>query len=263
MPMKLASLVVLLGLAAACARSEPPPQTADPVRVLSSNGVKALVEALQPEIERTIGRPLAVEFSTATGLAARIEEGAPFDVAILTPPLLHALAARQLVAADSQVGIARSGVGVGARDGAPRADVGTPEALKAVLLDAASVAFTEGGQSRATIDAAYRRLGIEDAMRSKSILKGPGESPEAVAHGEAELVLTLISEILPVDGIQLLGPLPAELQGYVSFAGARSPAARDADAADRLLQFLAGPSADAARAATGMEAAGPPPAGRD
>jgi molybdate transport system substrate-binding protein len=254
MPMKPLSLVLVLALAAACARSEPPPPPPEPVRVLSSNGVKAVVEALQPEIERTIGRPLAIEFSTATGLKERIEKGALFDVAILTPAILQDLASRQLIAADSQVGIARTGVGVGAREGAPRADVSTPEALKAVLLNARSVAFTEAGQSRGTIDTAYARLGIEEAMKAKSILKGPGESPEAVARGEAELVLTLVSEILPVKGIQLLGPLPIGLQGYVSFAGGHSPSARDAAAADAVLRFLGGPAAETALEANGMEA---------
>jgi molybdate transport system substrate-binding protein len=254
MPMKLTAFLLLAGLVTACGRSEPPPAPVDPLRVLSSNGVKAVVETLQPDIERTIGRPLTIEFSTAAGLKQRIEKGAAFDVAILTPAILHDLAAQKLIVAESQIGIARTGVGIGARAGAPRADVSTPEALKALLLNAKSVTFTEAGQSRGMIDAAYKRLGIEEEMKAKSILKGPGESPEAVARGEAELVLTLVSEIVPVKGVQLLGPLPTGLQGYVSFAGARSPAARDASAADAMLRYLSGPSAASALAANGMEA---------
>jgi molybdate transport system substrate-binding protein len=251
---KLTSLLLLvLGLATACARNEPPPAP-EPVRVLSSNGVRAVVEALQPEIERTIGRPLAIEFSTATGLKERIEKGAAFDVAILTPAMIHDLASHQLVVAESEANIARTGVGIGAREGAPRADVTTAEALKTVLLNAKSVAFTEAGQSRSIIDTTYTRLGIAEAMKAKTILKGPGESPEAVARGEAELVLTLVSEILPVKGIQLLGPLPTELQGYISFAGGRSPTARDAAAADAVLRYLSGPAAEPALKANGMEA---------
>jgi len=246
-------LLLLLGLATACARNEPPPPP-EPLRVLSSNGVRAVVEALQPEIERTIGRPLAIEFSTATGLKERIEKGAAFDVAILTPAMIHDLASHQLIVAESEANIARTGVGIGAREGAPRADVTTAEALKTVLLNAKSVAFTEAGQSRSIIDTTYTRLGIAEAMKAKTILKGPGESPEAVARGEAELVLTLVSEIVPVQGIQLLGPLPTELQGYVSFAGGRSPTARDAAAADAVLRYLAGPAAEPALKANGMEA---------
>jgi molybdate transport system substrate-binding protein len=243
-------VLLLLGLATACAHNEPP----EPVRILSSNGVKAVVEALQPQIEGTIGRPLAIEFSTATGLKERIEKGAAFDVAILTPAIIQDLASQRRIVAESQANIARTGVGIGARDGAPRADVTTAEALKTLLLNAKSVAFTEAGQSRSIIDATYKRLGIEDAMKAKTILKGPGESPEAVARGEAELVLTLVSEIVPVRGIQLLGPLPAELQGYVSFAGGRSVMARDVAAADAVLRYLSGPAAEPALKANGMEA---------
>jgi molybdate transport system substrate-binding protein len=251
---KLTSLLLLLGLATACARNEPAPPPPEPVRVLSSNGVKAVVEALQPEIERTIGRPLAIEFSTAAGLKERIEKGAPFDVAILTPAMINDLSSHQHIVAESQANIARTGVGIGAREGAPRADVTSAEALKTLLLNAKSVAFTEAGQSRSIIDATYKQLGIEEAMKAKTILKGPGESPEAVARGEAELVLTLVSEIVPVQGIQLLGPLPTELQGYVSFAGGRSPTARDAAAADAVLRYLSGPAAEPALEANGMEA---------
>jgi molybdate transport system substrate-binding protein len=258
MPMKKTLLVLAAVLTVSCSSSEPSApaaaaSAAEPVRVLSSNGVKAVVEALQPAIEKSIGRALDITFSTSAGLKAEIDKGAAFDVAILTPALIDDLSAAGKIAAGSKAGIARTGVGVGAREGAPRRDVATPDALKATLLQARSVAFTEAGQSRATIDAMYKRLGIEGAMRSKAVLKGPGEAPEAVAAGDAELVLTLVSEILPVKGVQLLGPLPADLQGYVSFAGARSAAARDAAAADAMLQYLSGAMAEATIKEKGME----------
>jgi molybdate transport system substrate-binding protein len=256
MPMKRTLLVVAIALAAACGRTEPepaPPAAAEPVRVLSSNGVKAVVEALQPDIEKSIGRPLDITFSTSNALKAEIDKGTAFDVAILTPALIRELSSAGRIAAGSEADIARTGVGVGAREGAPRDDVGTPEALKALLLKAKSVAFTEAGQSRATIDAMFQRFGIEDAMKAKAVLKGPGEAPEAVARGEADLVLTLISEILPVKGVQLLGPLPPDVQNYVSFTGGRSAEARDAAAADAVLQYLSGATAEATIEAKGME----------
>lgn len=223
------------------------------VRVLSSNGVKAVVESLQPEIERSIGRPLSIEFSTAASLARNIEAGEAFDVAILTPALIADLVMQNRVVAESRVDFARAGVGVGARPNTGRRDVSTPQALKDTLLAAESVAFTADGQSRRTVDRAFGELGIADAMRAKSILLGPGEAPEAVAAGEAELVLTLVSEILPVPGLELVGPFPTEVQGYVSFAAGKSPAARDTRLADALLEFLAGSQFAAALAAHGME----------
>ena len=228
-----------------------------PLRVLSSNGVKAVVEALQPEIEQAVGTPLSIEFSTASSLKRNIEQGEPFDAAILTPALIADLVDQESVAAESRVDFARAGVGVGARPNTGSRDVSTPDALRRTLLEAESVAFTADGQSRITIDAAFDELGIAEAMREKTILMGPGQAPSAVAAGEAELVLTLVSEILPVPGLELVGPFPAEVQGYVSFAAGRSNAARDAQAADTLLDYLSGPDFAAALAAHGMESVGP------
>jgi molybdate transport system substrate-binding protein len=230
---------------------------ATPVRVLSSNGVRAVVEALQPDIERAIGSSLSIEFSTASSLKQEIEAGEPFDVAILTPALIADLVTQTLVVSESRIDFARAGVGVGARPDTGDRDVSTPEALKDTLLGAESVAFTADGQSRITIDRAFERLGIAEEMRAKTKLMGPGQAPPAVAAGEAELVLTLTSEILPVPGLDLVGPFPREVQGYVSFAAGRSREARDTRAADALLRYLAGPEFAAALAAHGMESVGP------
>jgi len=226
---------------------------AQSLRVLSSNGVKAVIEGLIPDIEETVGRPLSIEFSTASSLAQQITEGAAFDVAILTPALLESLGKAGLIVPESRVEFARGGVGVGARSGSGARDVTTPAALRSTLLAAASVAFTTGGQSRATIDAAFAQLGIAAEMAPKTILLGPGEAPHAVAAGRAELVLTLVSEILPVPGLELVGPIPAELQGYVSFAAARGSSAADSAAADALLRYLAGPAVAVALSEHGME----------
>ena len=250
-------IAALLMAVPSCSSAPETPQTATAVRVLSSNGVKAVIDDLQPEIERTIGHTLSIEFSTAVSLKSKIEMGKAFDVAILTPALIDDLIAQGKVAADSRVDVARAGVGVGAQEGAPVADLSTPDALKSLLLKAKSVTFTAEGQSRSTIDRAFDRLGIADAMRPKTVLKGPGAAPAAVVAGEAELVITLMSEILPVPGLRLLGPLPADVQGYVTFTAGRSPNATEADAADALLRYLSGPAVTAALKAHGLEAVVP------
>jgi molybdate transport system substrate-binding protein len=229
------------------------PASPEALRVLASNGVKAVVESLTPEIEHAVGRSLAIEFSTAASLKTDIEAGAAFDVAILTPAIIDDLIGQQRITADSRTSFARAGVGVGARKGESLGDVGTLEGLKSALLRAQSVAFTADGQSRATIDRAFEKLGIVEEMRAKTVLKGPGEAPAAVAAGEAELVLTLVSEILPVAGLELVGPFPAEAQGYIDFTAGRSPSARDAAAADALLAFLGTTRAREALRAHGME----------
>ena len=247
-------VIALLTLVAGCESTPAAAPEAAAVRVLSSNGVKGIIDEVRPEIERAIGRPLSIEFSTSASLKAKIEQGEPFDVAILTPAMVDDLTKQGKIAAGSSVNVARSGVGVGAREGAPRSDVSTPDALKRTLLDAKRVAFTAEGQSRATIDRAFERLGIADAMRPKVMLLGPAGGPAAVAKGEADLTLTLVSEIIPIPGVQFLGPLPADLQSYVSFAAGRGANAKDREGADAFLGQLSGPALRSALESHGMEA---------
>jgi len=226
------------------------------LRVLSSNGVKAVLEQQLAEIERTIGRSIVVEFSTASSLARGIEAGEIFDVAILTPALIDTLEVQGKIAAESRTTFARTGAGVGARVGEVNTDVSTLDGFRRTLLNARSVTFTEGGQSRRIIDAAFERLEITAAMQAKTLIVGPGQGPTAVTAGEAELVLTLISEILPVPGLELLGPFPAAVQGYISFAAGINPEANDTEAARAFVRQLTGPLVIAALRARGMEPIG-------
>jgi molybdate transport system substrate-binding protein len=119
-------------------------------------------------------------------------------------------------------------------------------------MDAKVVAYTADGQSRATVDKALAQLGITDVVAAKAMMTGPGEGPGAVAAGKADLVMTLISEIL-IPGVQLLGPFPAEMQNYIVFTGARASNARDTEAANGVLRFLMGPEASAAMKAHALE----------
>jgi molybdate transport system substrate-binding protein len=214
--------------------------------------VRAAIEAVQPQIEAAIGVRLSAEFSTATALKRQIDGGEPYDVAILTPALVDDLVTQGKAVADSRADLARVGVGVGAREGAPRSDVSTPEALRRTLLNARVVAYTAEGQSRTTVDKGLARLGIAEAVAAKSMLTGPGEGPGAVAAGKADLVMTLISEIL-IPGVQLLGPFPAEMQNYIVFTAVRSPSAKNVDGANALLRYLAGPEAAGALRAHALE----------
>ena len=241
---------LLCTVALGCGGSTPAPETkaaapalapapAAPLRVLASNGVREAMQAVQKQIETEIGRPLNAEFSTAIGLKRRIDEGETFDVIVLTPSIVDDLEAKGIVAKGTRVDIARTGVGVGAPANAPKSDVSTPAALKRTILAAKTVAYTAEGQSRATVDKALASLGIADAVAKKAMVTGPGEGPAAVAAGKADLVMTLISEIL-VPGVQLLGPFPEQMQTYIVFTAAKSAKATD-PAADALVHALAGP----------------------
>ena len=233
--------------------SQNPPATQLAVRVLSSNGVKAVIEELQPQAERAIGRPLSIEFSTAATLRQRIEGGEAFDVALLTKESVDDLVGRGKIARATRVGLARSGVGVGFRKGAPRPDVSTSSAMRQTLLRSESVAYTKDGASRTAIDAMLDRLGIAQDMQLKILLESAGQAPLRVADGKAELVLTLISEILPVPGIELAGPLPKEFQSYIAFDAGLSASSKNTDAGKALIQFLTTPLAAQVFKAKGME----------
>lgn len=224
------------------------------VRVLASNGVQGALNEIIPQCERVIGHPLSVEFGTTATLKPRIESGEAFDFTILTSEAIDALIKEGKVAADSRANAARVGIGIGIRAGAAKPDVSTPDALKKALLSAKSVTYAEAGASRPPTDKMLDRMGIADALKSKTmLLAGAEETSAAVRDGKAEILITLISEIVSAKGLELAGPLPKEFQTYVGFAVGVSPNAKSAEAAKSAVKYLTGPKAAAAYKAKGME----------
>jgi len=223
------------------------------IRVICSNGVKAVLEDLGPQFERTSGHKLNIQFSSTATLKQRIDGGEAFDVAFLTSDAIDDLIQSGKLAAATRADLARTGIGVGYRKGAPKPDVATAAAIKALLLRAQSIAYTRDGASRPGIDKMFDRLGIAADVRGKSMLQAAGQAPGTVARGEAEIVLTLISEILPVAGVELAGPLPAEFQNYTSFAAAAATEGGNAQAVQALIKFVAGPTSAPVFKAKGME----------
>jgi molybdate transport system substrate-binding protein len=143
---------------------------------------------------------------------------------------------------------------VGIRVGTPKPDISSLPAMKQTLLNVKSVTYTMSGASRPHIEKMYDRLGIAKEMAPKVILQEmPGRAERVVAEGGADMVITLVSEILPTPGVQLVGPLPGELQNYISFAGGVGSKATDPAAAKALLTFLSSPGVASAYKAKGME----------
>ena len=246
--------IIMAAIAAAFCTSEAVAQKGD-VHVLASNGIRAVVEEFKPQAERAIGHPLAIEFNSSTVLKQKIEAGEAFDVVILTSDLLDELTKAGRIASGSSAGIARGGIGVGIRTGAPKPDIHTAEALKQTLLKAKSITFAQDGASRAYILKMFEHFGIADAVKSKIILEqGSTRAAARVADGSAELILTLVSEIIPAPGVQLVGPLPAEVQNYVSMSAGVGAKATNSEAAKALIKFLSGPSVAPTLKAKGMEA---------
>ena len=232
--------------------------TAAEVKVLTAGAFKQVVLALVPDFEKQTGNKVVVDNDTAGGLKKRIEGGEVFDVAVITPAVIDDLAGAGKIAASSRVNLANVGVGVVVKEGAPKPDVSTVEAFKRALLAAKSVAYIDpasGGSSGIYIDKLLERLGIADQIRPKAKLKNGGYVADLVASGEAELGLHQISEIIPVKGVALVGPLPNEIQNTTTYAAGLSASARDKDAAQTLIKMLSGPEAAVVLKSKGMDPA--------
>jgi molybdate transport system substrate-binding protein len=242
-------LACLVGLL--CAQAQ-----AAEVKVLTTGAMKAVVLELVPQFEKETGHKVVVENDTAGGVAKRIEGGEAVDVAVNTPNGLNDLAAKGKVVAGSRANVARVGVGVVVKEGAPVPDISSVDAFKRALLAAKSVAYIDpasGGSSGIYLAGLFDRLGIAAEIKPKAKLKRGGYVAELIANGEAELGLHQISEILPVKGVKLVGPLPAEIQNYTTYAAAVTTDAKQPDAAQALIKLLTGPSADSVLKARGME----------
>lgn len=225
-------------------------------KILSSNGVAGILRELGPAFERSSEQRLAIDFDAATILKQKIQDGAAFDVAILTAVIADDLIKAGKLVAGTRADIARSGVGVAVRAGSPKPDIGTTEALKRALLHARSVAYTTQGASGQYFAGLLDKLGIADPVKARAKTMRSGVIGELVAKGEAELAVQQISELVTVSGIELVGPLPPELQTYTMFAAAVGASAKEPEAANALIKFLTAPEALPVIKAKGMEPPG-------
>jgi molybdate transport system substrate-binding protein len=246
----LAFAVVLLAVGAprgaACAE----------IKVLTAGAFKQVLLAMLPEFERQSGHKVIVDNDTVGALTKRIEAGEAFDLAVLTPTAVDSLSKKGKLVPGSGRNLARVGIGVVVKEGAPKPDIGSVDAFKKALLAASSIAYIDpaaGGSSGIYVAGLLDRLGIAAEMKGKSRLISGGAVAQHIARGEAELGIHQISEILPVKGITLVGPLPAEIQSYTVYAAGAGANAREADAAKDLLKALTGPSVAEVLRSKGMD----------
>jgi molybdate transport system substrate-binding protein len=224
------------------------------IRVIASNGVKAALEELAPAFERQTGHKITVKWGLAGVLKRDIESGEAFDLAILTSAGIDDLAKQGKVDGGTRASIARSGVGIGVKQGAPRPDISTPEALKKTLLAAKSVAWPKEGQSGIYFAGLLDRMGIGEPVKAKATLVKVGaDVGKALVSGQADLGVVLVNELMAQPGVEVLGPLPPELQSYTVFHAGVGADSKNADAAKALIQFLVSPSSAAVFKAKGQE----------
>ena len=245
---RFSKVFIAVGLAVMLA---PKPATAAEVTALISNALASVMAELTPQFEKVSGHKLKVTLGPTNPLKAQIEKGAAFDLTVLGSGAIDDLIKQGKLT--SRADIARSGMGVAYRQGAPKPDIGTTEAFKQTLLNAKSVGYTPDGLSGTHLQVVFQRLGITDAMKPKA---RNGRGAELVSSGEAEIGITQVSEILGVPRVELAGPLPPEVQQYTVFPAAISSSAKQRDAANALLKFLASPEAARVLKAKGLEPAG-------
>jgi molybdate transport system substrate-binding protein len=227
--------------------------TAVEIKVLSTHAAFEVLSELGPRFERATGHRLAIRYDPTNVIRRRIDDGAAFDIAIVTRPVIDELAAQGKIIPDSCIDIGRSGLGVAVRAGAPKPDIGTVEAFERTLLAAKSVVRSQDGASGQYFASLLDRLGIAEAMRGKVRLGASGRVAELVASGEVAMAVQQIAELLPVTGAQFVGPFPPDLQVYTIFAAGIGSAASSPEAAAGLIGALTAPSAAALFTAKGLE----------
>ena len=223
------------------------------IRVLSTHAAMGVLNELGPKFERATGNRLSIGYDPAKAVKRQIENGAAFDVAIVTRPVFDDLAVQGKILPETRADIGRSGLGLSVRKGAPKPDIATTEAFKRALLATKSVVRSIEGTSGIYFEKLLDRLGMTEAMASKIVLGPSGRVAELVARGEADMAVQQIAELLPVTGAQYAGPFPPELQLYSEFAAGVATASKHRDAAQAFIATLTTPEAIALFKAAGLE----------
>src|ERR1700689_4275591 len=228
------------------------------VRVMISGGLTAAYNALVPEFERATGNKVITAYgpsmgTTVNAIPVRLERGEPADVLIMVGYALADLVKNGTVVAGSQVDLTKSPIGIAVKSGAPKPDISSAEAVKRALLAAKTVAYSDSASGSYVSSEMFERLGVTDAMKDKARKIQATPVGEVVARGEAELGFQQISELKPVQGIDIVGPLPNELQKITVFSAGIATVSKQPDAGKALIKFLASPEARAEIVRSGLE----------
>jgi molybdate transport system substrate-binding protein len=213
------------------------------IKVLGTPGVREFYAELVPQFEKATGHKVATVWGGNVDVVKRVGGGESVDLVIMSRDALEELIRLGKIVPDSRVDVAKSGVGVAVRAGAPKPDISSGEAVKKALLAAKSIAYSSG-PSGVYMAGLIQRMGIADEVKSKIKQIPPGEAVgDLIARGEAEIGFHQVSELLPVKGIDIVGPLPPDIQQITVFSAGLHVGAKEADAAKALIAFLTTPAA--------------------
>ncbi len=230
------------------------------IKVFSTIGVQAALEELTPKFEKASGHKLAITWATAAVLVKRVQGGETADLMVLTKQSLDALVKENKATAGSDAVFASSGMAMVVKRGAPKPDISTAEAFKQTLLKAKTISYSNpehGGASGVYLAKLLERMGIADQMKAKTHYPPPsGNAANLVVSGEAELAVQQEPEVMAVSGVDMVGPLPADLNNITTYAAGPSADTKQADAANALIKFLHTPEAQAVFKARGLKPEG-------
>jgi len=258
--MKINSLVRAAGLTCLLPLLQSITAEAAELKVLSAIAMQKTVEDLGPKFEQTTGHKLTIEFATLGTIVKRVQGGDTVDVVIAPQQGIDTLVKDGKAVAGNVTELARTGISVAIRKGAPRPDISSPEALKRTLLAAKSISFTPpagGGASGIHFANVLDRLGIADQMKSKTVFPKTVAVGAVIANGEAEIGVQQNQELVSVAGIEIIGPLPGDLQATIVLSAAIMTSAKDAVASKALIDFMRTPEAAMIIKEKGMEPANP------
>jgi molybdate transport system substrate-binding protein len=222
------------------------------LRLLAGGAMAGVWAEIKPQFEQFSGHKLEIFFGTTPNLIKEATSGKPFDVGVVPTEVIQDASARAKFVAGPTTDIAHVGLGVAVRSGAPKPDIGTPDALKATLLKAQSIASIPESATGYSIARVFDRLGITEPMKAKMKAQpNPSQVVAVVATGEVELGLFLIN-VLTAPGLDVVGPFPAELQENVVFTAAVASQASDSAGARALIDYLKGPASVAIIRSKGM-----------
>ena len=225
----------------------------DAIRVLSTLALKGAVHGLAGQYQAAGGARIDADFAPTLALLERLRSGESADVVVLTREGLEEVAREGRVVAESCVDLARSWVGIAVKAGALHPDISTEATLRTALLGARSVAYSRLGASGILFAKLIERLGIASDINGRAVIIPQGFTAEKLVTGEADLAVQQISELKQIEGIEVVGPIPRELQTPAVFSAGRMAATNKPDQADRLLRFLASPEVAPALRASGLE----------
>jgi molybdate transport system substrate-binding protein len=225
------------------------------ITVLSAGAVRSIVTDFARAFEKDTGHTVALEFGTVGVTRKRLASG-PADLVIMTDVAIDETIKEGALVAGSRVDLARTGMGVGVREGAPRPDISTTEAFKQAILAARSIVYVDpaqGATSGIYFASLLQKFGIAEAVKPKTTLVPGGYPAELVAKGEVEMVVHQISEIVPVKGVTLVGPLPRAIQKVTTYAAGLPAKAATPEVARAFVAFMTSPASKAKLAAAGLD----------